>query len=81
MAPFISDVESFHLLDGSGVLHRCARNKNEELFRLAIGGYGLFGVITRVCLRLSPRKKLRRKVELIDVDTPLRAPKKLTTRS
>jgi len=35
------------------------------LFRLAIGGYGLFGLIDSVTLRLVPRQKLRRVVEII----------------
>ena len=35
-----------------------------DLFRLAIGGYGLFGVITRVQLRLRPRAKVERVVTL-----------------
>src|SRR6059058_4183072 len=38
---------------------------NNELFRLAIGGYGLFGLIESVTLRLVPRQKLRRVVEII----------------
>ena len=37
-----------------------------ELFRLAIGGYGLFGIITRVQLRLRPRVKVERVVTLGD---------------
>ena len=35
------------------------------MFRLAIGGYGLFGLIDSVTLRLVPRQKLRRVVEII----------------
>ena len=35
-----------------------------ELFRLAIGGYGLFGPIVSVRLRLAPRRKVRREVTL-----------------
>jgi len=66
--PIIGDVESFTLMDARGDLHECSRSENEELFRLAIGGYGLFGVITRVKLRLMPRTKLERIVKLIDVD-------------
>ena len=39
-----------------------AARENSELFRLAIGGYGLFGVVTRVRLRLMPRTKIERVV-------------------
>jgi FAD/FMN-containing dehydrogenase len=43
-----------------------SRTENAELFRLAIGGYGLFGLINTVTLQLVPRQKLRRVVEIID---------------
>ena len=45
-----------------------SRSGNAELFRLAIGGYGLFGIITRVRLRLMLRTKLERVVKLIEID-------------
>jgi FAD/FMN-containing dehydrogenase len=68
LKPIISDVESFVLVDASGNTRTCSRRENFELFRLAIGGYGLFGVIVSVTLRLVPRRKLERVVEILDVD-------------
>jgi len=68
MKPFIADVESFVLLDAAGIPRRCDRRENTELFRLAIGGYGLLGIIASVRLRLAPRRKLRRVVELLQVE-------------
>lgn len=68
MQPFIADVESFTLVDADGALHVCSRSANRELFGLAIGGYGLFGVIASVTLRLAPRRKMRRDVALLDID-------------
>lgn len=68
MSPFVQDIESFVLLDADGEEHTCSRHENAELFRLVIGGYGLLGVVTSVSLRLSPRQKLERVVEWIDVD-------------
>jgi FAD/FMN-containing dehydrogenase len=68
MAPFISDVESFKLLDAKGALRTCSRSENSELFALAIGGYGLFGFIYSATLRLVPRRKLERVVELRSVE-------------
>lgn len=68
MRPIIDDVEAFTLIDGDGCRHRCSRDENEELFQLAIGGYGCFGVITSVLLRLTPRKKLERLVEITTID-------------
>ncbi|MGI8924477.1 MAG: FAD-binding protein [Fimbriimonadales bacterium] len=66
--PFISDVESFLLVNGDGDMVRCSRAVNPELFSLAIGGYGLFGVAHSVVLRLVHRQKLRRVVEVLDID-------------
>jgi FAD/FMN-containing dehydrogenase len=68
LPPFVSEVERFTLVGAAGRLHRCSRTENRELFRLAIGGYGLFGVIATVALRLVPRRKLRRVVEILDVE-------------
>src|SRR3979490_1990044 len=68
MKPFVSDVESFVLVDAMGTAHTCSRTENPELFRLVHGGYGLFGVVTSVQLRLVPRRKVERVVEIRTVD-------------
>lgn len=65
MQPIISNVESFHLRAADGEILNCSRDENAELFRLVIGGYGLFGVIEDVTLRLMPRRKLRREVAML----------------
>lgn len=65
--PIVGDVESFRLLDAAGKLHTCSRSENAELFSLAIGGYGLFGIVTHVTLRLVRRFRIRRRVEVIAV--------------
>jgi FAD/FMN-containing dehydrogenase len=66
--PIVDDVAAFTLIDASGTLRRCSRNENVALFRLAIGGYGLFGPIVSVRLRLAPRRKVRREVTLRAID-------------
>lgn len=66
--PIVQDVEAFEMIDGAGDVIRCDREQNAELFRLAIGGYGLFGVITTVDLRLMPAHHLRRVVEVTTID-------------
>jgi FAD/FMN-containing dehydrogenase len=65
MKPLITNIESFTLINADGKPVRCSRDENDELFRVAIGGYGLFGLIGGVTLRLVPRQKLRRVVEII----------------
>ncbi len=73
MKPFIQDVESFVLIDAEGKERKCSRSENEELFRLAIGGYGLFGIIYSVTLRLVPRQKMERIAEVIRVEELMEA--------
>lgn len=68
MRPIIADVESFVLVDPEGEARNCSRTENAELFRLVIGGYGLFGVVYSVTLRLAPRQKLQRAVSVIDIE-------------
>ena len=68
MRPFVSDVESFTLVNANGELVKCSREQNPELFRLVIGGYGLFGVVCSVTLRLVPRQKIQRVVEIRTAD-------------
>jgi len=64
--PIIDQVDSFTLMDHTGAILRCSRDENLELFRLVIGGYGLFGIVTSVRLRLWERRKVQRIVELRD---------------
>lgn len=73
MGPIASDVESFTLIDARGNAIHCSRTENPELFSLAIGGYGLFGVIADVTLRLTPRRTLRRIVRVMDIEEVIHA--------
>lgn len=63
-APFVDDVESVELIDGDGNLVRASRRCNRELFALVAGGYGLFGAVVAITLRLVPRATLLREVRL-----------------
>lgn len=49
----IETIESFRLLDANGKIIDVSRTKNPELFKLVIGGYGLFGVILDVTIELT----------------------------
>lgn len=60
MGPLVDDVPELTLVTADGELVRCSRTRNAELFSLVVGGYGLFGVIATVTLRLRERTKLRR---------------------
>jgi FAD/FMN-containing dehydrogenase len=64
LKPIIQQVERFDIVGPDAEVRTCSREEHPELFRLAIGGYGLFGIITSVQLRLRRRVKVRRVVEL-----------------
>jgi len=68
MKPFVSNVESLVLVNADGEALKCSRDTNHELFSLVAGGYGLFGCIYSVTLRLVPRQTLERIVVLGNID-------------
>jgi len=51
--PVGASVEWFRLLLADGSTRRCSREENSDLFHLVLGGYGLFGVILDVGLRVT----------------------------
>lgn len=63
--PFVNDIERFTLVDPQGRIHDIDRHSDPERFALAIGGYGLFGVVSDLTLRLEPRRVLQRRVCLL----------------
>lgn len=50
--PLIAGVRSLRLLTADGEIVRASREENAELFRAAIGGYGLLGVVLEATLDL-----------------------------
>ncbi|BAM04160.1 FAD-binding oxidoreductase [Phycisphaera mikurensis] len=67
LPPLVEDVESLTLMDARGDLHRCSRAENPDLFALAVGGYGCFGPVVEVELRLARRRTVQRRVAAIAV--------------
>jgi FAD/FMN-containing dehydrogenase len=68
LAPIVADVTSIDLVDPAGRLRTASRDWDQELFSLAAGGYGLFGVLATVTLRLTRAQVLERVVEIRSVD-------------
>ena len=66
--PLVEDIESLTVVDAAGEIHVVDRASAPEWFSLIVGGYGLFGVVTSVRLRLAPRQVLRRHVSLVRTD-------------
>ncbi len=53
LTQMVDVVERFRLLLADGSIVEASRDENPELFSLVIGGYGLFGVILDVTLRVT----------------------------
>lgn len=73
MQPIGEDIENLTLVNARGEVLLCSRSQHAELFSLAIGGYGLFGVIYAATLRLAPRQQVKRIVDIIDLDDAMHA--------
>lgn len=57
--PISSSIVSFTLMNYEGKILNCSRTENKELFKLVLGGYGLFGIILDVKLKVTKNTALR----------------------
>ena len=58
-----STVRAITMILADGTIVSCSRTENADLFRHAMGGYGLFGVITELELDMVPNALLAPQVE------------------
>jgi FAD/FMN-containing dehydrogenase len=66
--PFGSTVRTMRLMLADGTIVDCSRDKNGELFALAMGGYGLFGVVIDLDVDMVPNMLLAPRIELMKAD-------------
>ena len=66
--PFGSTVRSMRMMLASGDIVECSREQNQELFSLAMGGYGLFGIILDLTLDMTLNVQLQPKVERLEAE-------------
>jgi FAD/FMN-containing dehydrogenase len=66
--PFGSTVQRFRLMLADGSVVSCSNSENAELFRLAVGGYGLFGIVIDADLAMVENSLLTRGSELMKAD-------------
>ena len=57
--PVASSVQKFTLFTAKGEIISCSREENTELFKHAMGGYGLFGIILEAWIKPVPNEILR----------------------
>lgn len=62
----VETIEDFRLILSTGEIINVSRDENQELFSLVIGGYGLFGIITDVRIRLKKNNILEKEALLIN---------------
>jgi FAD/FMN-containing dehydrogenase len=64
----IGTVDSFRLLTADGQIRHVSRAEQPGLFTAALGGYGLFGVITDVTLALADNETYRMSTEAVTAE-------------
>ncbi|KMQ64359.1 FAD-binding protein [Chryseobacterium angstadtii] len=77
LPPVASSVVSFTLMNRNGEIINCSREENPELFRLVIGGYGLFGIILDVKLKVVDNLALQYKYVRLNTEDYTSSYKKL----
>lgn len=61
----IKSVISLQYMDAKGNLHLVSRKRNPSMFNALIGGYGGYGIILNVVLRVVENIKVKRKCEVM----------------
>lgn len=64
----IDTVQSIKILTADGAIVTADRTQNYDLFRCAIGGYGLFGIIFEATLKLTKDSEFIRKLKLMPTE-------------
>lgn len=77
--PISSSVVSFTLMNVKGEILNCSRENNYQLFKAAIGGYGLFGIILDIKLKVVKNTSLEYKYVNMSSDKYLEYYKKHIT--
>jgi FAD/FMN-containing dehydrogenase len=66
--PFGSTVRSLRLMLADGEIVECSRDRESELFGLAMGGYGLFGIILDLDVEMTPNLLLQASAQVMPAE-------------
>lgn len=66
--PFGATIRRFRIMLADGSVMTCSNSENTELFRLAVGGYGLFGIVIDADLAMVDNSLLTPVSELMKAD-------------
>jgi len=67
--PLIETVRAVRILLASGVIVEASRVQHYDLFKLAIGGYGLFGIILEADIELTENTVYQKSTHILKIDT------------
>jgi FAD/FMN-containing dehydrogenase len=66
--PFGATIRRFRIMLADGSVVTCSNSENAELFRLAVGGYGLFGIVIDADLAMVENSLLTPGSQLMNAD-------------
>ena len=66
--PFGSTLQRFRIMLADGSVLTCSNSENAELFRLAVGGYGLFGIVIDADIAMTENVLLVPEAEVIKAE-------------
>jgi len=75
--PLIESIQSIKILLANKSIVTASRSENSELFSLAIGGYGLFGIILEATIQVVQDDLYKRKMALISLPAYIQKIKKI----
>jgi FAD/FMN-containing dehydrogenase len=67
--PFGSTVRAIRLMLASGDIVTCSRTENTELFRMAMGGYGLAGIILEMDCEMAENRMMQPAYEVMPAES------------
>ncbi len=67
-SPVSSTVKKINLMDTNGKVRACSRHENTELFKHALGGYGLMGIILEAWIKPVPNEILMSSHKIVKYD-------------
>ena len=66
--PFGATVRAFRIMMADGSILSCSRSENPELFGLAMGGYGLFGIVLDLDVDMVENRMMQPRAEVMPAE-------------
>lgn len=66
--PFGHTVRAFRIMLSDGTILNCSRSQNQELFKLCMGGYGLFGILLDLEVDMVENQLMKPRFEVLQAE-------------